>query len=94
MTALSTTDFRQTFRDGAATLLHRVADMSLHELVDEYVRLTAVVKAGTLPPADGEFGSARLTDEANIAARERQVVNGAAKSRFGISFDPYDDGNF
>lgn len=86
---IQTTSAASQFRSIAADRFKAVADMSLHELCDEFVRLTAIVEAGKTEDA-GEYGATTYTDEANVALRERNIVNGAARARFGIGFETYD----
>jgi hypothetical protein len=88
-TEVQTTDFRDTFRGVAASRFHAAADMSLHELVDEFQRLSAVVAANL---AKNEDGYLQANDTGKVAQRERNIVLGAARARFGISFDTYDSG--
>lgn len=92
-TELQTTNPAEAFRAVAAERFHAAADMTLHQLCDEFLRLTKLIEAGTIEgdqsseswAADEEF-----TDEAKIALRERNIVNGAARARFGMGFDQYD----
>jgi hypothetical protein len=93
MNAVATTSPAEAFRDGAAGLLHAVADMSLHDLVDEFQRLTLAVEAGKTTVEVGGYPQAKWSDGAKLAAKQRGLVNGAAKARFGISFDTYDRGD-
>ncbi|UJW87925.1 hypothetical protein [Devosia sp. SL43] len=89
-TAVQTTNPTETFRSIAADRLRSVADMSLHNLVDEFVRLTSAIEAGELPKADGEYGAPKYSDAAKVAIEERKLVNGATRARFGFGFDLYD----
>lgn len=89
-TDLQTADFRQTFRAVAADRFHSAADMSLHELVDEFRRLSAVIEANLVKTQDGSFERTTPNDAGKVAARERNIINGAARARFGLSFDVYD----
>lgn len=92
MNAVTTTSPAETFRATAATSLVTAAGMNLHELVDEYLRLTKVIEANTVKPLEGEddWGGRKLNDAGKLAARERGIIDGAAKVRFGITFDEYD----
>jgi hypothetical protein len=91
MNELATTKPAEVFRAGAADLFKATADMSLHELVDEYLRLTQTIEAGKVPAKSGEeWLSDDYTDEAKVALRNRNIVNGAARARFGIGFDVHD----
>lgn len=86
--ALTTTSPADTFRASASGLLAKVSKLSLHELVDEFMRLTAFMDANSTPN-EGGYGIT-LSDEGQIAFRQREIVNGASKARFGISFNAYD----
>lgn len=99
MNAIATTSPAEAFRTGASGLLHAVADMSLHDLVDEYQRLTLAIEAGKIVKDDrGGYPQTSWNDAAKLAAKQRGLVNGAAKARFGISFETHDrddpDNNF
>lgn len=89
-TAVQTATPTQTFRSIASDRLRSVADMSLHNLVDEFVRLTAVIDSGELPKAEGDYSNTKYSDEAKVAIEERKLVNGATRARFGFGFDLYD----
>jgi hypothetical protein len=91
MNAVQTTTPKDTFRAKAAERLHAVADMTLHELVDEFARLTAVINAGevTREPSEGYLPT-KYSDEALLAFEERKLVLGATRARFGFGFDTYD----
>lgn len=90
-TELSTASPAETFREGAADLLHAVADMSLHELVDDFLRLSKAIEAGRIESTtSGNYTPARWTAAALLAMKQRLLVNGAARARFGISFESYD----
>lgn len=96
MNALTTTNPSTAFRAKAADLMTTAARMSLHELLDEFMRLTSVMEENTAE--DEEGGYPRLNDTGQLAARERRMILAASRSRFGVSFDEYDrnvgsDGN-
>ena len=78
----------EAFRNAAADLLKDSAEMTLHELVDEYLRLTEVMDAGVIE--SGEEYRTTFNDEAKLAMRKRNVINGAARARFGVGFESYD----
>lgn len=89
MANLTTFNPVAAFRDVAAKRMHTAADMSLHELVDEFQRLTLIVEAGT-EWDDNDGYSRSMNVSAKVAFRERSLINMAAQSRFGISFDAFD----
>ncbi|KQT54595.1 hypothetical protein ASG43_03145 [Aureimonas sp. Leaf454] len=63
--------------------------MTLHELVDEYVRLCEVVEANSAVDPENTYRKA-LNAAGKVAYRERQMINVAARSRFGLTFEPFD----
>lgn len=81
----------ETFRSVAADRLRSAADMSLHELVDEFSRLTEVINNGETERSTSTH-TVQYTDEALVAFEERKLVNGATRARFGFGFDIYDSG--
>lgn len=87
MNAITTTSAAEEFRAKSAAVLSASATMSLHQLVDEFQRLTDIVDAGH---SEAEDGSVALSDAAKVAQRERSIIVGASKARFGISFETYD----
>lgn len=90
-TELTATKPADAFRDGASGLLHAVADMSLHDLVDEFQRLSIAIEDGRIEGEDaGAYRPVRWSDAAQLAMKQRLLVNGAARARFGISFESYD----
>lgn len=90
MNDLTTTKASETFRAKASDVFHAAADMTLHQLVDEYARLTSVIENGKVTTKH-EFGdSEEYSDEALIAQRERNIIVGATRARFGFGFDTYD----
>lgn len=89
-TDVTTTDAETAFRAKASSVFHSAADKSLHELCDEYVRLSAVITDGTIVGTD-EYRQIEHTPEAKVAIHERQVINAASRARFGIGFSEYDD---
>lgn len=91
MNEITTTKPAEIFRAGAADLFKATADMSLHDLVDEYLRLTEIIEAGKVPVKDSDdWAPDDYTDEAKVALRNRNIVNGAARARFGIGFEVHD----
>ena len=86
MKALTTTTPAEAFRAKAADLLIEGAGMTLHELVDEFQRLTTVMDENV--KADDTYR--RLNEVGELAKRERLIVLGSARSRFGITFEGYD----
>lgn len=100
-TEISTTDelnlVRTTFREAATNKLHDAANMTLHELVDEYVRLSDVIDADSYENSEHPY--VRYGATAQLAIRNRLVILAASKARFGIMFSTYDrssrdDGGF
>ncbi len=88
MNALITTKPAEAFRAKASELMITTATMTLHQLVDEFQRLTDVIEKNSEPDEEG-FGF-KLNDEAELAMRERRIVCGASRSRFGIDFSSWD----
>jgi hypothetical protein len=86
MNELTKTTPAEQFRAKAAGLMFDTASMTLHQLVDEFVRLTDAMDANMV---EGEHRQ-ELNEAGELAARERRLVNAAARCRFGISFDAYD----
>jgi len=90
MNDLTLTSAAETFRANAAGHFHDAADMTLHQLVDEYQRLALIVEAGTTEKNEDGFYAPELTPEAELASRQQQIINGAARARFAISFSSHD----
>lgn len=88
MNDLTTTTPAEAFRAKAADMMIGTAKMTLHQLVDEFVRLTEVIEKNTIEGDDGYHRS--MTDEGELAYRDRRMVTAAARSRFGVTFDSYD----
>lgn len=84
---ITTTTPSEQFREKAADLMKQAADMSLHELVDEFQSLSAFIADNSTPRSGYGYD---VNDAGKVAVRERQVINAAARARFGISFDTYD----
>lgn len=89
-TELETPDYRAKFQKVAAQRLHEAADMTLHELVDEFLRLSKLVAANLVRETSGY--QINFNDTAKLALRERNIINGAARGRFGLSLETYDSG--
>ncbi|MGN6534094.1 MAG: hypothetical protein ACTHKQ_00010 [Mesorhizobium sp.] len=79
-----------TYRSIFSERVKTAADMSLHELVDEFARLTEVIKANTTRDDDG---TPTYTEAGHLAIKERQVFASVASARFGISLAS-DDGTY
>lgn len=88
MNAVTTTTPADAFRVKASDLLVDAANMTLHQLVDEFMRLTDVMDKNCEPAKGASYPS--LNDQGELAARERRVVTAAARARFGINFEPFD----
>ncbi len=88
MNALTTTSPAEVFRSQAQDQMVSVANMTLHELVDEFVRLSEIVDRETTFEAD--VYKMTVSDAGQLADRQRRMVNAATRSRFGISLDVYD----
>ena len=89
-TDIQTTTPEAIFRDKAAAGFHAAADMTLHQLVDEYLRLTVLVETHTTVTTEGYDQARSIDDEGKVALRDRMVINSAVKARFGICFAEYD----
>jgi len=88
--ALTTTSAKDAFRAVAADRMVTAAGLTLHELVDEYARLQAIISAGTSSSDDPEDYGVKYSDAAKMAISEAAIINGAAKARFGIMFNSFD----
>ena len=86
MNELQTTVPADRFRAVAADRLRSAADMTLHQLVDEFQRLTLMIEGNI----EGGAAYAKLNAVGELAARERSVIVGTAKARFGIAFYEHD----
>lgn len=80
----------ETYRTIVADRVKAAADMDIHQLLDEFVRLTGVVNANTTRDEDGrpEYSEAGF-----LAIKERQVFATLASARFGVSLAS-DDGSY
>lgn len=87
MNAVVNTDAAGRAQAEAANRLHQVADMTLHQLVDEFMSLTAAIKAGTTE--NPTTYSTSYSDDALVAIQNRNIVNGAIRARFGIEIDTF-----
>lgn len=87
MTAIITANPAEQFRSKAANLMVSAAQMTLHQLVDEFQRLADLIDQHS---SEDEHGYTTLTEIGQLAIREQRMVNGAARARFGISFESYD----
>ena len=75
------------FRAKAADGMINSAKMSLHELVDEFQRLTQIMDDNT----SQEEGRGKTFNEiAELADRDCRIVQGAARARFGITLESFD----
>jgi hypothetical protein len=90
MNDLTTTKPAEEFRQIAASRLIAAAEMTLHELVDEFQRLAVVIERETIKPAADDFDDSRLTPAGELASREMQIISGVTKSRFGLSLFTHD----
>lgn len=87
MNAVVTTTPADQFRAKASGLFVDVAKMTLHELVDEFQRLTQIMDDNvTNEPGEGK----KFNEIAELASRERRLITGAGRARFGITFDAFD----
>lgn len=87
MNELTTTNPADTFRAKASDRITSAAGMSLHDLVDEFQRLTGVMDANLV---ENDRGSVTLNDIGEVAKRERGVISGASRARFGLTLMAYD----
>jgi len=87
-TALTTTTPAEQFRAEASALMIDAANMTHHELLDEYLRLSEEIDENTT--RDEDRYDYKLNDTAQIAVRKRSVVTAAARARFGINFESFD----
>jgi len=92
MSLPTTTTPADTFRATAAGALIDAAKMDLHQLVDEFQRLTAIMDGAIMDGAitEDERGYRKLNDSGEVAHRQRKLVVGVTRSRFGLSLDAYD----
>lgn len=77
------------FREKAGDLMIVAAQMTLHQLVDEFVRLCEVIEANSEDAPEGSYGK-QLNDTAQIASRKQRIISAAVRARFGISLHPFD----
>jgi hypothetical protein len=78
----------QQFRSQAAELMVDAANMTLHQLVDEFVRLSNVIDENCTRTDDG-YG-VDFNDTAKLADRQRRIITTASRARFGVDFQPFD----
>lgn len=88
MNQLTTITPADTFRAKSSGLLVEAANMPLHGLVDEFLRLTTVMDADFVTDDENPYG--KLGDAGELAARERKVVIAATRARFGLHLEPFD----
>lgn len=88
MSQIMKTNPADAFRAKATGLMIECANMTLHQLVDEFQRLTEIIDANSEQGEDG-YGT-KLTETGEMASRERRLVSGTARARFGISFEAWD----
>jgi hypothetical protein len=82
---IQTTSAEATFRAVAADRMVTAANISLHDLLDEFQRLAGIIASERLPVQPDEYGT-RYTDAGKLAINELAIVNGSAKVRFGVQF--------
>ena len=82
---IQTTSAEASFRAIAADRMVSAANMTLHELLDEYQRLSGIIAAERLPADPDEYG-AKYSEAGKLAINVLAIVNGAARVRFGINF--------
>lgn len=76
------------YRGIVADRAKTAADMTLHQLVDEFQRLTEIIdKDRSFDDADRKVYSVAGI----VAIKERHVFSSMASARFGISLAAYDD---
>jgi len=85
---LTTTTPAETFRAKAAEAMILAANMSLHDLVDEFLRLTDVMDASV--SKNEESGYFELSETGEIAVRDRKLIVSIARARFGLTLEPFD----
>ena len=76
------------FRQQASGLMTEASNLTLHQLVDEFVRLSNLIDANCVPRDDG-YGLA-YNDAAKLADRQRKMITTASRARFGVDFEPFD----
>lgn len=86
MNAVTAISPAETFRAKASNLMKDTASMTLHELVDEFARLTGVMDENL----DHDEDYPKLNQTGQLAERERKLVNGAIRCRFGLHMDSFD----
>lgn len=87
MNAITRANVADSFRGKATGLMNQASNMTLHELVDDFQRLSAVMEANI---SEDEMGRMIANDIAKMAGREQKMVNAAAAMRFGLTFRAYD----
>jgi hypothetical protein len=88
MTELTTTGPAEQFRAKAATIMIDAANMTLHQLVDEFQRLADIIDKNTIEGSQARYPT--VNEVGQLAVREQRMINAASRARFGISFDTYD----
>lgn len=90
MNELTTTSPADQFRAKASALFIEASNMTLHQLVDEFQRLTTVMDENMTTDGAEGYPEFNLNEAGQLAARERKVIEASSKARFGIGFDAYD----
>ena len=90
MSDLTTITPAETFRAKASGLMVEAANMTLHQLVDEFMRLSGVMDENCIHEDDSHASYLRLNERGEVAERERKVIVAASRARFGITLEAFD----
>lgn len=91
-TELKTTSPQDEFRARASDIMIEAATLSLHGLVDEFQRLTGLMAANLEPAEDDNYGP-HYNHVGQVALRHRDLIRTAARARFGLDLDAFDQAN-
>ena len=73
------------WRDHVSAMAHAVADMTVEQLLAEYMRLDALIGAERIVPENLDSDD-HLTVEGYVLLRQQTMVSGMASARYGVSF--------
>lgn len=85
MAELTKTNPDIAFRAQAADNMIDAANMTAHQLLDRFIELSGEIEDGTTT-SDGErdYGRVEVSPDAHVAHRNRDIVAGAMRARFGV----------
>lgn len=87
-TDIATTNALDRYRTNFSANIKAAADMHIHDLLDNFQRLTKIIDAHE---TTYEKHIGRTWDEeGQLAIRERNIYASVANARFGITFNAYE----